>query len=89
MLDSVRGPLALSMALTPVQDLRKAEPVCAALLPRAPGCYKEGGVAAGMALEDLMMVEDMPVGVVLEGGAWPLLGLCFSCFLFSEGGLSS
>lgn len=32
------------------------------------------------------------MGMVLEGevvGAWPLLWLCFSCSLFSEGGLSS
>lgn len=31
------------------------------------------------------------MGMVLEGevvGAWPLLWLCFSCSLFSEGGLS-
>lgn len=43
----------------------------------------------GVALEDLMKVEDMPVGVALKVGAWPLLDLCFNCFLFSEGGLSS
>lgn len=95
MLDSVREPLALGMSLTPRTGFAPFKEgrasLCSplALSTWLSHCYKEGGVAAGVALQDLMKVEDMPVGVVSEVGAWPPLGLCFNCFLFSEGGLSS
>lgn len=45
-------------------------------------------MAAGVALEALM-VEDVPVGVVLEGGGVASAVPLFNCFLFSEGGMSS
>lgn len=95
MLVSVRDPPALGMALTlstgfaPFKEGRVS--LCSPLAWSTwlSHCSEEGGVAAGVALEDLM-VEGLPVGVVLEGevvGAWPLQDTC--CFLFSEGGLSS
>lgn len=50
-------------------------------------CHEEGGTAAGVDLEALM-VEDMLVGVVLEGGGVTSAVPLFNC-LFSEGGMSS